>query len=238
MKEDLNANELRQLRRALLQAAKEDYLEALKDAPEPPPFSRSHRRWERRFLKDPFSLLTPQRPLWQRGLRTAACFVLVTSVVFGSVMVGSPTARAAVVRWFVTEYDDHIAYDFKGQGAKTELGDWGITKLPKNYRESERVNLESMVCVLYDNGDTDMEIELNYQLLSEGSGFTLDNEWHTVSKVQIAGKPGQLFTATEEGGSNMVFWVDTTTEHAFLLISCLPCGLLLELAQNVAPVKN
>ena len=70
MKEDLNANELRQLRRALLQAAKEDYLEALKDAPEPPPFSRSHRRWERRFLKDPFSLLTPQRPLWQRGLRT------------------------------------------------------------------------------------------------------------------------------------------------------------------------
>ena len=99
MKEDQNTNELRQIRRALLQAAKEDYLEALKDAPEAPPFSRNHRRWERRFLKDPFSLITPHRPLWQRGLRTAACFVFVTSVVFASVMVGSPTARAAVVRW-------------------------------------------------------------------------------------------------------------------------------------------
>lgn len=59
MKEDQNTNELRQIRRALLQAAKEDYLEALKDAPEAPPFSKNHRRWERRFLKDPFSLRTP-----------------------------------------------------------------------------------------------------------------------------------------------------------------------------------
>ena len=79
MKEDQNTNGLRQIRRALLQAAKEDYLEALKDAPEAPPFSKNHRRWERRFLKDPFSLRTPHRPLWQRGLRTAACFVFVTS---------------------------------------------------------------------------------------------------------------------------------------------------------------
>lgn len=238
MKEDLNSNELRQLRRALLQAAKEDYLEALKDAPEPPPFSRSHRRWERRFLQNPFSLLRPRNIPWQRGLRTAACFVLVTSVVFGSIMVGSPTARAAVVRWFTMEYDNHIAYDFKGQESGTELGDWGITNLPENYQESERINLESMVCVLYDNGDTDMEIELNYQLLSEGNGFNLDNEWHTVSNVQINGKMGQLFTATEAGDTNMLFWVDTTTGHAFLLTSRLPCDVLLELAQSVSLVET
>lgn len=68
MKEDQNTNELHQIRRALLQAAKEDYLEALKDAPEAPPFSKNHRRWERRFLKDPFSLITPHRSLWHRGL--------------------------------------------------------------------------------------------------------------------------------------------------------------------------
>ena len=59
MKEDQNTNELHKIRRALLQAAKEDYLEALKDAPEAPPFSKNHRRWERRFLKDPFSLRPP-----------------------------------------------------------------------------------------------------------------------------------------------------------------------------------
>lgn len=238
MKEDQNTNELRQIRRALLQAAKEDYLEALKDAPEAPPFSKNHRRWERRFLKDPFSLITPHRPLWQRGLRTAACFVFVTSVVFGSVMVGSPTARAAVVRWFTAEYSNHIAYDFNGRVSGTELGDWEITKLPENYRQSERINLESMVCVLYDNGDTDMEIELNYQLLSEGNGFNLDNEWHTVSNVQIGEKTGQLFAATEEGGSNMVFWVDAAAERAFLLTSRLPCDVLLELAKSVASVEN
>ncbi len=62
MKEDQNTNELRQIRRALLQAAKEDYLEALKDAPEAPPFSKNHRRWERRFLKDPLLSSHPPSP--------------------------------------------------------------------------------------------------------------------------------------------------------------------------------
>lgn len=143
-----------------------------------------------------------------------------------------------MVRWFTAEYSNHIAYDFNGRVSGTELGDWEITKLPENYRQSERINLESMVCVLYDNGDTDMEIELNYQLLSEGNGFNLDNEWHTVSNVQIGEKTGQLFAATEEGGSNMVFWVDAAAEHAFLLTSRLPCDVLLELAKSVASVEN
>lgn len=236
MKEDQNTNELHQIRRALLQAAKEDYLEALKDAPEAPPFSKNHRRWERRFLKDPFSLRTPHHSLWQRGLRTAACFVFVTSVVFGSVMVGSPTARAAVVRWFVTEYDDHIAYDFKGQAYSAELGDWEITKLPTNYRETKRIKLETMVYVLYEANDANETIELNYQLVSEGSGFNLDNEWHTVSDVKINGIAGKLFTSTEPEGTNMVFWVDESTEHAFVVTSSFPCEVLLELAKNVAPV--
>ena len=95
-----------------------------------------------------------------------------------------------------------------------------------------------MVYVLYEANDTKETIELNYQLLSEGSGFNLDNEWHTVSDVKINEKPGKLFTSTEVDVSNMVFWVDEATEHAFLITSSFPCDMLLEFAENVAPVEN
>ena len=238
MKEDFTPNELREIRRALLQVAKEDYLEALKDAPEPPPFSKNHRRWERRFLKDPFSLLTPQRPLWQRGLRTAACFVLVTSVAFGSVMAGSPTARAAVVRWFTQEHNTHIAYHFQGQSSVSYLEDWTLSVLPDGYTEMERIDLESIVCVIYRNGDPEMDIELDYEILADGLGFNIDTEWHTVSDVSVLGNAGKLFAAHQEGEKNILLWINEQEGYAFMITSRLSAENLLELANFVSHIRD
>lgn len=232
MKEDLNANELRQLRRALLQAAKEDYLEALKDAPEPPPFSHSHRRWERRFLKDPFSLLTPQRPLWQRGLRTAACFVLVTSVVFGSVMVGSPTARAAVVGWFTHSSSTHDSYIFQGTEETDAMVSWTLTDLPEGYHQTDYIDLGIMVNILYSDDEPNMGIEFSYQRMSEGMGESLDNEHHTVKSVTVNTMSGRFYLATNDS-PNMLIWFDEQNDYAFLLTSRQPENILIKLAKNV-----
>lgn len=232
MKEDFTPNELREIRRALLQVAKEDYLEALKDAPEAPPFSRSHRRWERRFLKDPFSLLTPQRPLWQRGLRTAACFVLVTSVVFGSVMVGSPTARAAVVGWFTQSSTTHDAYVFHGTEEAGEMLSWRLTDLPEGYDQTDYIDLGIIVNIIYSNNDPKMEIEFSYQRISEGMGESLDNEHHTVKSVTVNTMSGRFYLATNDS-PNMLIWFDEQNDYAFLLTSRQPENVLIKLAENV-----
>ena len=209
MKEDQNTNELRQIRRALLQAAKEDYLEALKDAPEAPPFSKNHRRWERRFLKDPFSLRTPHRPLWQRGLRTAACFVFVTSVVFGSVMVGSPTARAAVIGWFTQSSTTHDSSVFYGTEEAGEMLSWRLTDLPEGYHQTEYIDLGIMVNILYNNDDPNMEIEFSYQ----------------------------FYLATETG-PNMLVWFDEKNVYAFLLIARQPEEVMIEMAESVEVAED
>lgn len=232
MKEDQNTNELRQIRRALLQAAKEDYLEALKDAPEAPPFSKNHRRWERRFLKDPFSLITPHRPLWQRGLRTAACFVFVTSVVFGSVMVGSPTARAAVIGWFTQSSTTHDSYVFYGTEKAGEMLSWRLTDLPEGYHQTEYIDLGIMVNILYNNDDPNMEIEFSYQRMSEGMGESLDNEHHTVTSVTINRMSGKFYDATNDS-PNMLIWFDEQNDYTFLLTSRQPKNTLLKLAESV-----
>lgn len=232
MKEDFTPNELREIRRALLQAAKEDYLEALKDAPEAPPFSKNHRRWERRFLKDPFSLLTPHRPLWQRGLRTAACFVFVTSVVFGSVMVGSPTARAAVIGWFTQSSTTHDSYVFYGKEEAGEMLSWRLTDLPEGYHQTEYIDLGIMVNILYNNNDPKMEIEFSYQRMSEGMGESLDNEHHTVTSVTINRMSGKFYDATNDS-PNMLIWFDEQNDYAFLLTSRQPKNTLLKLAESV-----
>lgn len=62
-------SELQLIRRALLQAAAEEYQEALDAVPEAPPFSTKYRRWEKTFLRNPTAVLraAPQfhRPQWR-----------------------------------------------------------------------------------------------------------------------------------------------------------------------------
>lgn len=87
------------IRQALLDAAEADYWQALASAPEIP-FSAQYLRWEGRFLDHPVSMAKGAfRTPWQRVLRTAACFVLVLSLSFGTLMAGSPHVRAVVATW-------------------------------------------------------------------------------------------------------------------------------------------
>ena len=234
-------SELQLIRRALLQAAEEDYKAALASAPEAPPFSAKYRRWEKGFLRDPARALRaaarPQRPQWQRALRAVACFLVVLSVVFGSILAVSPTARAAVIQWLTREEPDHIAYDFEAPSSPNQTGRWAISSLPEGYVETEYIDLNNMVCIVYSNGDPDMNITLDYQSLANGSGENLDNEWHTISDVSILGMPGHLFTSTIDGEQNMLLWFDTETGYSFLITSRLDCNTLLQMAKSTMPVK-
>lgn len=231
-------SELQQIRRAFLRAAEEEYREALDAAPTPPPFSAKYRRWEKKFLRNPFSVLkAAARPQWQRMLRSAACFLVVLSVVFGSIMVASPTARAAVIRWVTREAEDHIAYDFEGHASLDQMGRWEISDLPEGYEEQEYIDLANMVCVIYSNGDPDMDIDFRYQLLRTGGGENLDNEWHTISNISVLGMPGKLYTSTEKGGLNMLVWFDEENEHSFVITSRLDCDVLLNMAESAKLTK-
>ena len=231
-------SELQQIRRAFLQAAEEEYKAALDAVPAAPPFSAKYRRWEKKFLRNPFSVLkAAARPQWQRVLRSVACFLVVLSVVFGSIMVACPTARAAVIRWVTREAEDHIAYDFEGHASLDQMGRWEISDLPEGYEEQEYIDLANMVCVIYSNGDPDMDIDFRYQLLRTGGGENLDNEWHTISNISVLGMPGKLYTSTEKGGLNMLVWFDEENEHSFVITSRLDCDVLLNMAESAKLTK-
>lgn len=233
--------EQQQIRRALLQAAEEEYREALAEVPAAPPFSARYRRWERRFLRDPFSAGKPAARLsWQRVLRSAACVLVTLSVVLGAVVVAFPAARAAVSDWTYWRNrveEDHIAYDFEGYVPVDQLGRWEISALPEGYQETDFVDLNNVICVTYGNGDPEQNIYLDYQLLTTGGNESLDNEWHTISPVSVSGHPGQLFTSTIAGEVNMLLWIDEEAKHSFLLTSRLPGDALIQMAESVTLVN-
>lgn len=89
------------IRQALLDAAEEDFRQALAHAPDAPGFSVRYQAWEEKFLRDPtgFSKRT-LRPVWKTVLRWAACFLFVVSLSFGAGIFAGPQVWATVSGWF------------------------------------------------------------------------------------------------------------------------------------------
>lgn len=223
---------------AFLDAAEEDFRQALADASEPPAFSPEYQAWERRFLRNPIGFSKRSlRPVWKTVFRWAACILLVASLSLGTLMAVSPQARARVISWVTEWHEDHVTYRFRGEDLPTEaLRDWTPTYLPDGYEQTDYIDLENIVSILYNNDDPELEIEFSYQLLTEGGGYSLDNERHDISSISICGMTGYLFTATD-GSQNMLVWMDEKNHHAFLLMSRVDCDTLIRIAESVVLVK-
>lgn len=230
-------SELRAIRRALLQAALEDYEEALADAPPAPRFSRAYRRWRKTLLQDPNAILAPtpkpaRRPAWTRPLRTAACILLALSVSFSAALLTSPRARAWVVSWFVVETDTYDEYSFTPQTETNGLLLWAPTYLPKGYIQTDYTDAVNFISISYDTDTPEMVLEFSYHKMVEGGGWGLDNERHTASAVPINNMEGRLYTATDDS-PNMLVWFDEATGYTFFLGSKLPTQELIKIAESV-----
>lgn len=89
------------IRQALLDAAEEEFHQALAHAPDTPAFSARYLAWEKKFLRDPIAFSKRSlRPVWKTVLRSAACFLLVVSLSFGTGIFAGPQVWATVSGWF------------------------------------------------------------------------------------------------------------------------------------------
>ena len=122
------------LRQALVEANWREWQPLWETAAEPD-FSSGYRRWRLRLLADPFGWMKKRlRPLWVKALRTAACLVLASAVVLGSLMAVSPTVRAAVLNWLREISGNKITYFSSEDNSLTaDRTSWRPTWLPEGW---------------------------------------------------------------------------------------------------------
>ena len=73
--------------------------------------SARHDREISAMLADPTRWVRRRtRPVWKSVLQRVAVILLVFTLSLGSLMAVSPTVRAAVIRWAVEWYENHITY--------------------------------------------------------------------------------------------------------------------------------
>ena len=201
-----------------------------------PPCSPAYRRWERRFLSDPFRLARrAARPAWRRFARAAAMILLALSLSFGALTAVCPPVRAWVQRIAVEWFGEYAAFRFlEGEqqpaGALPPLAPaW----LPEGYELVEKFDPFGDSVDLEYQDEAGHSIYISYMRPDVGD-FHVNSEHHSVSRVSIHGEEAYLLTAVDQGFSSHLLWMDSTQNVAFRVSAALPDADLIRIAESIS----
>ena len=217
-------------------AMDEDGLEQVDFTP-----SNRHQQQMQLMLKNPLGWYKRKtKPVWKLALQRVAVVLLVASLGFGSVMVVSPTARAAVIRWVVEWYETHIVYRYSGDDIPGEMPLYEITALPEGYTENvgKRFVSGPAVGIHYENAAGGM-INLDYVYMQDGAlSFVEPDEGDVVLDVTVNGWLGQLFIPDDPKAVTLIKWIDEDANLSFELRAWCGEEEILAMAESVALVEE
>lgn len=200
--------------------------------------SAYHQRQMRLMLKDPLGWARKKaRPMWKTIAQRVAVILLIISFGFGTVMVSSPTARAAFVRWITEWYETHIVYRYAGSSNTENMPHYEITELPEGFVETERTELPRMTGVTYENA-TGAVIDFDYIYIAQGGASNFETENSYTYDIDVNHMNGLFFESKTPGGFNTITWIDTEQNIQFDISGTFNYMDILHMAESVSLVET
>lgn len=183
-----------------------------------------------------------RRP-WRSFLRSAAAVFAVVSIMTVVWFSTDADAWASFRRWTRKVIGrDTVVYQYSGPTSAAGLPAYELTWLPDGYTFAfEMDEIPGMSKrIAYKNGEQD-NLYFIYGFMSDGQETTVtitgeDEDSTIYESVTVAGMPGELYYA-DGGGSNVLQWFDDETGISFGLQTNLGKEVMLQIAENIKPVR-
>ena len=227
---------------AILRAAACEVRDAmLSSLPEDCPHYEASPRFERRMerlLADPTNYARKMLRPWQEKIARAAAMAAV-SVGLSALLLSqlSPSAWAAVKRWFMEVRQWDIVYYFSGEATGKELPYYTITELPEGYVYAEEKNDDGYRRIRYEN-EYGQRISLEYMTMVDGSAFWISTENMLVRDTAVNDYPGQVFLSSDPKQGSAILWVNEDTNIQFFIDAFAEESVLLHMAESVSLAKT
>ena len=200
--------------------------------------SARHQRQMKLMLKDPLGWARRKaRPVWKTIAQRVAVVLLIISLGFGTVMVSSPTARAAFVRWITEWYETHIVYRYAGSENAESLPHYEITELPEGFVEAERTELPRMTSITFED-EPGNAIFFNYGFMAQGGASVFETETSDVHDIEVNHNKGLFFENKVSGNFNTIVWIDAKQNIHFDISGIFSYMDMLHMAESVSLVKT
>ncbi len=221
--------------KALLSATAEEWWPTLETTPQLEP-SLKHQNEMQKMLSDPTGWYRRRtRPIWKKALRSVASIAVVCTLLLGTVMAVSPTARAAVLRWVTEWYEDHVVYRYSGADLEGAMPQYEITSIPEDYAETQRIEFPHQNAVIYENEES-LWITFDYVYMQQGTARMIVTEGSDVQDVTVNGFEGQIFLPLDPSCDTTVAWIDPDANLQFSLSAFMDEQALLDMAESIVLV--
>lgn len=214
------------------------------DDGEPHVFSK---RFERKMSK---LIRRVNHPIRYQVMRAAAAVVLVIATLFGAVMAVSPEARAAVVGWVKSAFQEFFEYSSGGpntsknadetannQADEQTKYEYYLSVIPEGYLTLAAEDFPGGKTYLYVN-DLGKILQFTYTYGAENSSLfvkTDDYEQHTSFVNNL---PADIYIALKENETSVIVWQDFNADVLFQISAMADQTELIEIAKTVEKIEQ
>lgn len=205
----------------------------------PPPSGCDH-VFSESFSESMSLLIGKQRrkALANRMLRRVAIIFLVLLLGVSSFLAVNAEARAAFVRWIRQAYDNVIVYRF--QGAPEEgIPRYALTWIPEGFEETERIETDQSVQILYTNEETEELFAFEVSLVHEGkaSYIIMDSDQYTRENLTVWGNGAEYYQEASPDEPDILMWFNSEETLVFYLHGFFDKTVMLRIAENAKPSR-
>lgn len=175
-----------------------------------------------------------QHTVW----RYAAAVLLTVTLTFGAVMAVSPQARAAVVQWVRTVYENSVVYRFFNPAPQGAIPRYELTWLPEGFAETDVFCDEEYYYVIYENKENGQGFIFEYQLMHDGTSVTnIPEEGSSITQVEVNGLRGEYYQAPDDADGNLLQFIDETADIIFKISGNIERDSIFNIAEGVILCK-
>lgn len=174
---------------------------------------------------------TKRKTRIRRCLRGIAVAALAVVIGLSTWLAVDTEARAAMVEWIRTAYEDSIVYKFFHPGAVGDDNSYRLGWVPDGYALLQEETGELMYIAVYQRESE--VIYFTYGLSDEYNQAEFIPGNSDTEPVSVYGNPGEFYAAKDERETNELVWFDSVQGILFVLSSDLDQETMLKMAESI-----
>lgn len=195
------------------------------------PIEEDHRFSPRFQRKMKHLLFRTDHPI-SHALTSCAAIVLVLLTAFATLMVASPTVRAAVLEWSRKIYHGGSIYSYERQLPVQEQNKYHLSQIPEGYVLHSIEDHANGITYCYLN-TSGKSLIFSYHYGSDHTQIYYDTREYEHQTASLGPVTADVYLSTTVYNNNQIMWVDANGGALFRISYCGNVDELVTLAENV-----
>jgi len=186
-----------------------------------------------RFEKKMVRLIrNAKHPTLYKFLRTAACFLLVMTIGFGSIMTVNAEAREFIAGWVKEQYKSFTRYFFSNEAESTESVKYQLGWLPDGCEFVTSFEIDGGEIYIYTD-EQDTLIHFAYTSDTKTTQVFVSSDGYVKESVLVNGCPSDIYIAKNAKETNTIVWMNADKNVLFIFSGGFSAEELIKIAESI-----